>query len=74
MELDDINRFVDMKTDLFRFKRLLARTKGAIEDFKFHYPKEVHFDGILKEMEACGVKGTFDSGKEYDEFVWGKKC
>jgi len=73
MDLQETTEFVRQKAELIHFKKLLGEVKSIIELYQSHNKDEHHFDRIMKELEANGVKGTFDSAKEYDDYIKGVK-
>lgn len=68
-DMEAVNQIVDYKYKLLHFKKLLGDVKAVIELYKSNHKDDVHFNKIMKELEANGVKGTYDSLKEYRKYM-----
>lgn len=73
MNEKELKEFTKQKFELINLKKLLGEVKSTIELYQSHNKNEHHFDRIMKELEANGVKGTFDSAIEYSNYIKGIK-
>lgn len=71
MNEKELIEFTNQKAELIHFKKLLGEVKSVIELYQSNNKEEHHFDRIMKELESNGVKGTFDSAIEYDNYIKG---
>jgi ABC-type uncharacterized transport system substrate-binding protein len=67
--MEAVNQIVDYKYKLLHLKKLLGDVKSVIELYKSNNKDDVHFDRIMKELDANGVKGTYDSLTEYRKYM-----
>ena len=62
------------KTKLLHLRKLLGFVKGSIRlAMKNNDDMKYHFRDIWNCLEANGVKDSFDSGREYDNYIKGVK-
>lgn len=73
MNEKELIEFTNQRAELIHFKKLLGEVKSVIELYQSHNKDEHHFDRIMTELKANGVKGTFDSSIEYDNYIKGVK-
>lgn len=67
--IEAVNLVVDYKYKLLHFKKLLGDVKSVIQLYRDNNKDDVHFDRIMKELDANGVKGTYDSLTDYRKYM-----
>lgn len=73
--MERIDTIVRQKNTLFHYRRLMANMKRSIRLAMEYGPDmQHHFSRVWKEIEANGIKDCFDSGKEYEKYIYGKEA
>ena len=73
--MERIDTIVRQKNTLFHYRRLMANMKRSIR-LAMEYGPDIkhHFSRVWKEIEANGIKDCFDSGKEYEKYIYDKEA
>jgi len=73
--MERIDTIVRQKNTLFHYRRIMANMKRSIRlAMEYYKDMKTHFSKVWDEIEANGIKDCFDSGKEYEKYIYDKEA